>query len=127
MKFVLRGEPKSTNTLYRSVCTGRFPRVYMTNTGKVLKESYQWQLKEQYRGAPITGLITVAVEFYFGTKRKCDIDNFNKILFDAFSGIVWEDDSQIARAIYDKGYDAENPRIEVRISNFIAKQINESD
>jgi hypothetical protein len=30
----------------------------------------------------------VSVRFFFGTKRKADLDNFNKLWQDALSGIV---------------------------------------
>jgi Holliday junction resolvase RusA-like endonuclease len=88
----------------------------MTKEGKGLKESYQWQAKSAYKGKKIiTGPIEIDVKLYFGTKRRCDIDNFNKILFDSLTGVVWEDDSQVMRSTTEKHYDKGNPRIEIDI------------
>ena len=52
---------------------------------------------------------------YFGTKRKADLDNFNKLSLDALTGIVWHDDSQISDLRLRRGYDKERPRIEVTL------------
>ena len=44
-------------------------------------------------------VIDVAITLYFGTKRRADLENFNKLSLDALSGIVYGDDSQSARSV----------------------------
>ncbi len=114
-KLILKGEPKSTNHVYATMCRGNFPNRYMTAKGKELKESYQWQAKSQWRESPTPNPVELDVKLYFGTKRKQDIDNYNKILYDALTGIVWVDDSQIKKVLTEKFYDKENPRVELEI------------
>lgn len=91
-------------------------RGYMAKPCKDLKTDYQWQLKSQYHDEPITAPLAVSMELYLGTKRRADIDNFNKLVFDSLSGIVYEDDSQIQHLTIAKLYDKTNPRIELSIS-----------
>jgi Holliday junction resolvase RusA-like endonuclease len=91
----------------------------MTHEGKALKERYQWESKMQWKEPILVGPIYVIVRLYFGTKRKADIDNFNKILYDALTGIVWEDDSQIMVVVTEKHYDKENPRITIGAEKFL--------
>ncbi|MCA9180287.1 MAG: RusA family crossover junction endodeoxyribonuclease [Planctomycetales bacterium] len=67
----------------------------------------------QSRGQPLTGPLRVQVTPFFGTRRKADIDNFNKLWADALTGIVWEDDSQIEELRLRMAYDKQRPRIEV--------------
>jgi Holliday junction resolvase RusA-like endonuclease len=116
MKFILLGEPKSTNNIYKTLCRGNFPSRYMSAAGKKLKSEYTEQIKSQYKGKPLKTPIEAKIALWHGTKRKSDIDNFSKILFDSFTGIVYEDDSQIERLEITRGYDKENPRIEVELS-----------
>ena len=111
MELILTGNPQSTNNIYRSV--GH--RVYVTSKGKALKEDYQWQIKSQYKGKPKTGDIDLRVELFFGDNRKRDIDNYNKILLDAFTGILWLDDSQIQSLLIIKNKDIKNPRIVINL------------
>ena len=61
------------------------------------------------------GEIVCSVTFYFATKRRRDLDNQNKILFDALSGIAYEDDSQIGELRLKREYDRSRPRIEIEI------------
>jgi crossover junction endodeoxyribonuclease RusA len=114
--LVLSGEPKSTQHIYGLVCRGRFPTRYMTPEGKALKEAYQWEAKAQWKGKPLTGNIEVAITLYFGTKRRADLDNFNKLSLDALTGIAYEDDSQIAELHLYRGYDKMQPRIQITIA-----------
>ena len=65
---------------------------------------------------PLEGDIEVSITLYFGTKRKADLDNFNKLSLDALTGIVWEDDSQIADMRVRRAYDKQNPRIDFALS-----------
>jgi Holliday junction resolvase RusA-like endonuclease len=88
----------------------------MTDEGRDLKESYQWQAKSQWKRKPVTCELQVSVVIYFGTKRKADVDNFNKLWQDALTGIVYEDDSQITELTVRKSYDKENPRLEIEVN-----------
>jgi Holliday junction resolvase RusA-like endonuclease len=54
----------------------------MTAEGKTLKEQYQWEAKSQWEGQPLEGEIEVSITLYFGTKRRADLDNFNKLSLD---------------------------------------------
>ena len=60
----------------------------MTAEGRAIKESYQWQVRSQYCGVPLTGGFRVSATLYFGTRRKADIDNFNKLMLNACTGMV---------------------------------------
>lgn len=112
--IVLKGEPKSTQTIYKPSCVGRFPTTYMTREGKAIKQTYQWEAKSQWKKEPIKGDIEVRINFFFETKRRRDLDNQNKLILDALTGIVWEDDSQIAHLCLIRNYDKNNPRIELQ-------------
>src|ERR1700755_47654 len=113
MKLVLSGEPKSTQHIYRNTCRGGFSTTYMTPEGKALKEAYQWEAKSQWKGKPLEGDIAVSIVVYFGTKRRADLDNFNKLSLDALTGIAYLDDSQISKLTIVRAYDKTYPRIEV--------------
>lgn len=119
MKIILKGSPRTTNTLYATVCRGSFPTRYMTKGGKDLKDDYSWQAKSQWKGQPLEGNVEVGIKIYFATKRKADWDNFHKLSMDALTGIVWVDDSQIQKATVEKFYDKENPRIELEVSELV--------
>jgi Holliday junction resolvase RusA-like endonuclease len=91
--------------------------MYMTPEGKALKEAYQWEAKSQWKGKPLEDDdIEVSITLYFGTKRRADLDNFNKLSLDALTGIAYEDDSQIVALHLRRAYDKQNPRIEVSLS-----------
>lgn len=113
--ITLTGEPRSTNNIYKSHCRFGHPAVYMTAEGKSLKESYQWEAKSQWKEKPISEPVKVKVELFFRKNGRHDIDNFGKILLDALSGIVWEDDSQIQEMTVTKWLDKDAPRIEITI------------
>src|SRR4051812_13042738 len=83
----------------------------MTKQGKDIKTAYQWEAKAQWRLPPLSDDLKVLVRFFFGTKRKADLDNFNKLWQDALSGVVYEDDSQIAELHLYRDYDKQRPRI----------------
>lgn len=87
----------------------------MTPSGKALKQQYQWEAKSQWKGKPLTGDIELWVTLFFGTKRKADLDNFNKILLDSMTGIVYGDDSQIQHLHIERAHDKQRPRIEIDV------------
>ncbi len=120
MKITLKGKPRSTNGLYKTMCRGNFPSRYLTNEGRALKEDYQWQAKKQMKGQKLLdGDLVVWIDTYHDTHRKNDWDNFHKLSMDSLTGIVYRDDSQIVRAVVNKRYDKSNPRIEISIGEQI--------
>lgn len=63
---------------------------------------------------------TVAVEFAaYRPRRKGDLDNVQKALFDAIKGIAYRDDSQIVKIVAERYDDKHNPRIEICIYEWI--------
>ena len=82
-----------------------------------MKEQYQWEARAQWKGKPLEGDIAVEITLYFGTKRKADLDNFNKLSLDALAGIAYLDDSQIAKLTIERAYDKPRPRIAITIAS----------
>jgi Holliday junction resolvase RusA-like endonuclease len=118
MKIVLHGEPKSTQHLYRYACRGNYPNMYMTAEGKKLKQDYHLEARSQWgRRPPLNGDVELYITLYFGTKRRADVDNFHKLSLDALSGVVYEDDSQIASLHVARAYDKHEPRIEIKVGD----------
>ncbi len=89
----------------------------MSAAGRALKEAYQWEAKSQWKQEPFSGSVEVSITLFHGDKRARDIDNYGKVLLDALTGIVWEDDKQIVRMTVEKAYDKERPRIEIAIES----------
>lgn len=116
INITLKGEPRSTNNIYKTMCRGSFPSRYLSNEGRNLKEDYQWQIKQQYKDKPLKEELSIVIRTYHGTKRRSDWDNFHKLSMDSLTGLVYEDDSQIVRATVEKLYDKDNPRIEIELS-----------
>lgn len=117
MKIILEGNPQSTNHIYKSFRS----RIYLSAEGRALKTSYQYQAKKQMKfKKPLDGPLSVKIKLFFGDKKKRDIDNYNKILLDSLSHIVYLDDSQIQIMCIAKLYDKQKPRIEIE-----AEEIND--
>ena len=114
-KITFKGQPLSTQTIYRSACRGKFPTRYMTAKGKAMKEYYQWEAKTQYKREITKKPVEMEVNIFFKDKRRRDLDNHLKLIWDSLQGIVYEDDSQIQKLIVTKEICTEDPRVEVII------------
>ncbi len=114
MKIILKGQPLSTQSIYKYACRGRFPAMYMVKKGKDLKEYYQLQAKQQCKEM-LRGDVEIDVRLYFKNRRSVDVDNFNKLWADSLEGIVYENDKQIKKMTVEKFIDIENPRIELLV------------
>lgn len=111
-KIVLLGEPKSTQHIYGILCKP-YPTIYLKREGKAIKEDYSWQAKAQWKQPLLAEPFGITVRFYHKTKRKQDIDNFSKLLFDSLTRVVWEDDNLIYEMHSFKHHDPLSPRIEI--------------
>lgn len=87
----------------------------MTDQGKAIKEAYQWEAKTQWKRKPITGDVALHITFYFKDKRRRDLDNQHKLIWDALSGIVYEDDSQVIEYHVYREFDKARPRTEIEV------------
>jgi Holliday junction resolvase RusA-like endonuclease len=107
------GEPLSPVNQYkaRAIKRGKFwtAMMYMDSKFDKYKESFIESVLEQYTGPTYSCTIRVEAEFRFGTKRRKDLPNAGKLEFDALSGIIYVDDSQIAQIQTKKVYSKENP------------------
>jgi crossover junction endodeoxyribonuclease RusA len=116
-RITLEGDPKSTQHIYRSTARAGFATTYMTKEGKIIKETYQWDAKSQWKQPVLNSPLDISIRFFFGSKRKRDLDNQNKLVLDALTGIVYEDDSQIDGLHLYRDYDKAKPRIEIEIAS----------
>lgn len=109
--------PISVNALYRK---GRFGQIYKSKLGaKWLEDS----AKIIRRHFPVfTTPITVKIYLHFRDKRRRDIDNLNKLIFDAikFSGIVEDDCWAIIRRLEMEAYLGDG-HLELEITPYDAK------
>ena len=92
-------------------------RRFLLSKGKTYKYNIQQACPKM---TPLTGKLEAIFHFTFPTKRRCDTSNFVKLVEDALTGYVYEDDSQIHIHHLYKYYDKNNPSIEV-----VIKELNE--
>lgn len=100
--------PLTTNRLYATRGRIRF----LTSAAKANKAAMRREARAQYQGDPLTGPVAVRIVLWWPNRRKRDQDNL-KGLYDALSGILWEDDSLITDAFVSKRVDRDNPRVEL--------------
>jgi len=90
--------PPSTNTLYPASGGRR----HLSKKAAKYKTDVQWQLKRRYS---LLQLVTkenhlfCILDLYPPDKRRRDVDNYSKLLIDSFTGLVFEDDSQIKKLL----------------------------
>jgi crossover junction endodeoxyribonuclease RusA len=106
--MVMTTMPLSTNKIYRG-------RRFLTEAAKVNKSLMGWEIKTQWEQQPLKGNVTMTVELYYPDKRRRDIDNL-KGMIDSFTGILYEDDSQITELRLKKYVDKQNPRVTIHIT-----------
>ena len=109
--------PPSVNSLYRAFRQGRSVRTIMSKDGRLWYAAAIAAVKIPGH-TPLCGRLSVAIDLYFPTARRCDIDNRTKGALDVLTKArVWEDDSQIDELIVRRiGIDRDNPRAEVTIA-----------
>ena len=135
MKLTLNIEPKPQSRP-RFARRGNFTTTYEDKDMKSWRNQCRLLISNQYMGQPILeGALKARVRFYIKPPqyiskvkrnqqalldeiipvgKKPDIDNYEKALYDSMSGIVFQDDGQIALHDVGKFYSL-NPRIEVEI------------
>lgn len=135
MKLVLNIEPKPQSRP-RFARRGNFTTTHEDKTMKAWRNQCRLLIANLYMGQPILeGALRARVRFYIKPPqyiskvkknqqalldeiipvgKKPDVDNYEKALYDSMSGLVFQDDGQIALHDVGKFYSL-NPRIEVEM------------
>ena len=87
--------PPSVNQAYRAITRGKIATTILSKQGRQYHKSVKSLLYKPDR-EPLTDDLAVTVELYPRDRRKRDIDNYFKLLFDSLTEAgIWKDDSQI--------------------------------
>jgi Holliday junction resolvase RusA-like endonuclease len=99
--------PPSLNTLYPTVGNRRI----LSKAATRYKNDLGWQFRRRYAGFQIVkdqDLFCI-IELIPKDNRRRDIDNVAKIILDSFTGLIYEDDSQIKKLMIIKSLPDETP------------------
>lgn len=111
MTITLKTKPVAINRKYY-VVRGRN---ILSTEYRDTKAALQLETRSQWRSSPLATTLAVNILLYFGDRRRRDIDAYLKVLLDAMTGIVYEDDSQVEELHVFKMVDLENPRTEITV------------
>ena len=89
--------PPSVNTIWRSIVVNGSVRVLLSKEGRGYREAVKRAIHAaHYARASIAGPLEVRVNVFPPDRRRRDVDNICKAVFDALTHAgVWNDDSQI--------------------------------
>ncbi|HEX7048833.1 MAG TPA: RusA family crossover junction endodeoxyribonuclease [Longimicrobiales bacterium] len=92
-------------------------RLRLTTQYRQAKDTARALVATQTRDAPLlTGPVEVRLRFWTPDNRRRDPDNLLKMLHDAMTGILYEDDVQIRRQVWEvAGVDRATPRVEIEV------------
>lgn len=124
MRLVIAGDPpalKNSKQIYVNKRTGK-PFITSSNRSKAWQASAIDQLKDQFKGYRVSGYpINIAVEVYFATKRRKDLDNALSGIMDALVHAEVIEDDDVAHvdtiSLSFGGYDKEAPRVEIYLDD----------
>lgn len=121
--IILEGEPRGKGRP-RASSAGGFVRMYTPKTTKEAEDEIKAEAVASMRGvAKFTGPVAVEMQIFHGIRQswtkakkaaaraneiaptiKVDIDNCAKLFFDAFNGVVWDDDVQVVQLTASKQF-----------------------
>ncbi len=114
--------PPSVNAYWRAPSSGRLKGRHMVSAkGRAYQTEACAAVFKQLHQRPLTlmGPVSVIVTLYPPDRRRRDLDNFNKALFDALTRAgIWQDDSQIKRLLLEWGPVIPKGQVTVAVSEF---------
>lgn len=99
--------PVSTNNMY-------FGRRVMTPQARKTKEAITWEADYAWGRKSLSGPVRMDIQLHYKDARRHDIDNI-KLLLDALTGVVYDDDSQIVELNLKKYHKAKEAKIDIQI------------
>lgn len=118
MRLEIKGNTpalKNAKQIFVNRRTGK-PFITSSNLSKEWQASAKQQLREQFEGYKISGYpISIAMEFYFKTKRAKDLDNAATSVLDAMvaAGVIEDDNINFVDniSISFGGFDKDDPKV----------------
>lgn len=118
MRLEISGDPpslKNSKQIFVNRKTGK-PFITSSKNSKVWQASAIDQLRDQFKGLVVSGYpINIAVEFWFGSKRRKDLDNALSGVMDALvqaEVIVDDDVAHVDNiSVSFAGYDKNEPKV----------------
>jgi len=92
-------------------------RLRLTRHYRAAKEAARaWVASQTRRDPVLIGPVEVRLRFWLPDQKRRDPDNLLKLIHDAMSGIVYHDDHQIRRQMWEvAGVDRVIPRVEIEV------------
>lgn len=91
-------------------------RQFLTREYRDAQRTAEMLVQSQVRGKRprFTAPVAMTLRFYEPDRRRRDPSNLLKLVEDAMSGVVYDDDSRIHRQTWERaGVDRNNPRVEI--------------
>ena len=110
--IIFVGEPLSTQHIYGS--NGRGGR-FLKRDAAALKQQYWFEAKTQWQYEVQDRPFALRIDFFFKDRKRRDLENHLKLVCDALTGIVYEDDSQIDDLHILRHHDPDRPRTELTV------------
>ncbi|MBA7630002.1 hypothetical protein ES703_37510 [subsurface metagenome] len=113
--LTIPGEPISKQRPRFSI--NKNGRVYTPRQTRESEEWIGWQIKNAYQGLmpDVDYAFGVRIMFYQSNQQRRDLDNMTKLILDACTRVVWEDDSQVTEIIAHVFRGDDKPRTELCI------------
>jgi len=115
LHLVIPGNPPTINHVYRNIAINR--RITTKEGQRWVKEvqllarecisRQKWIMSREEK-------LVAEVMIFWPTRRKRDVENVGKLLWDALEGIVYENDHWLLPRYMDFQVDKHNPRVEIR-------------
>lgn len=126
--------PLSANRYWKAITIPGRTMMAPSKEAKAYKEAVGWAARQAGIRAPITGRVAIEIRLYpqrpqdwarrarlnpaaWDDDVRClDLDNVNKVLFDALKGIAIEDDKWVRRIVSERMEPDGEARVVVRIT-----------
>lgn len=96
-------------------------RAYTTKRCSDQMDAIRWLVKAKL-AAPERGPVELHLQFFRSSLQRCDGDNLEKLVWDAFNGFVWHDDDQVVDWSGSKRVDRKAPRTEIMVWKLIEQE-----
>ncbi|KEO80874.1 hypothetical protein EL26_23950 [Tumebacillus flagellatus] len=118
MNLTIPGNPPSVNHMYRNFTEGGRRMRVIKHEGKMWMKATQQlatvAMKQQSWTPTVEEKLVAEIRVFWPDRRKRDVHNIDKILWDALEGFVFDNDRWVLPRYMDFDYDKKNPRVEIK-------------